>query len=952
MARYRSTGGLDDIMMDDGDVGFAGMNLRLPPWQLKPGELAMSSNGRIDGHWVPRRGVDVVTAESLAEGSPLRLPFWLVDAAAGGAEGAQGLVVSAASRVDDVVTLTVTGHGFAVGGGVASATVNPAAADNSVFFEAVQTGSAGNEISVEYVASVGDSDGILVDVAGDAVEVIFGNKASFNVSGLSGSLTFDGVTPCVFPQLTTGNPSAPGSQVWWTADFPTVSTGCAWLPGDGIWVLTFDDGVDYAQWYSADPTFYPDTITDWVPYSSNTGMPVLTAVGTTAQQVIDAVNDDAVASLLVTASASGPVTGAVAAVGPVMLSGGSSDPGAYLKLEGITAPTADPNAVWLMTPTDANTLTFDLPGAVGNETYTVTTARVLAEIDDFATGDVLAACIFSDPGSSNDESVFLAYGAQVKRVVLGTGTVTDIGLPSGETLDGEVNMVQAMDKVLIFRAGRVALEWQSGDTDFALVANGVYAQPQILSSNGSAISIVDGLVEFTVTGNTTIAVGDYITVYSATDTRFTGVVGERYFVVSISGSTLVRCYIPLPDSASGSNTVQIGKRVTIGGGFIHQPGFPWAIYFQRRLWGPYQYDWDVSLTPDAFNDREVRDELIASDILDSDTYDAIANQFRITGGAADHIVALHPFFDDTLLVFNRNSIHSVSGTVGSLADCSVRELTREIGCIARRSVVSQGNSVFFLSDNGIYGLAFADQYNLRGVERPLSENIQPYIDRISHELAGGAVGAYFNNRYWLAVPLDSVPRQGDAIGNNAVLVYNLLNSEWESVDTYGDPNFLITDLLIGSAGARNDIYAVTTLGGIHVLDKADEDYDNIATNFTTGGVQFAIDASLTTRGFMCGTMDRKRFSEMGAQVMGGSSQCDMSLTFSTDDPDATGSTVLASDTLGGNLAAADSADLRARIGGLRGYHGQITIARRIGRPQIRSVRVTGSSTNRATISQK
>ena len=605
-----------------------------------------------------------------------------------------------------------------------------------------------------------------------------------------------------------------------------------------------------------------------------------------------------------------------------------------------------------MTPTDANTLTFEIPGAAGNETYTTTTARVLAEIDDFATGDVLAACIFSDPGSNNDESVFLAYGTRVKRVALDTGTVTDIDLPTGETLDGEVSMIQAMDKVLLFRAGLVALEWQSGDTEFALVSSGPYTQPQVFTVTGTFVDVVSGLCVITGLSNSTVALGDTVTIYDSTDSRFTPFIGESYYVVAASG-TSISFYVPVADlSTISTNTLTIGKNVSVAGGFIHQPGFPWAIYFQRRLWGPYQYDWDVSLTPDAFSDRAVRDELIASDILDSDTYDAIANQFRITGGAADHIVSLHPFFDDTLLVLNRNSIHAVSGTVGSLVDCSVRELTREIGCIARRSVVSQGNSVFFLSDNGVYGLAFADQYNLRGVERPLSENIQPYIDRISHELASGAVGAYFNNRYWLAVPLDSAPRQGDAVGNNAVLVYNLLNNEWESIDTYGDPNFLITDLLIGSAGARNDIYAVTTLGGIHVLDKTDEDYDNIATNVLTGGVQFAIDSNLTTRGFMCSTMDRKRFSEMGVQMKGGSSQCDATLTFTTDDPDAAGSAVLASDTLGDNIDADDSADIRARIGGLRGYNGQLTIARRIGRPQIRSVRVTAASTNRATISQK
>ena len=76
------------------------------------------------------------------------------------------------------------------------------------------------------------------------------------------------------------------------------------------------------------------------------------------------------------------------------------------------------------------------------------------------------------------------------------------------------------------------------------------------------------------------------------------------------------------------------------------------------------------------------------------------------------------------------------------------------------------------------------------------------------------------------------------------------------------------------------------------------------------------------------------------------------MAFSTDDPDAAGTEILASDTLDENIDVEDSTDIRARAGGLRGYNGQITIERRIGRPQIRSVRTTGTTTNRATLSQK
>jgi hypothetical protein len=671
---------------------------------------------------------------------------------------------------------------------------------------------------------------------------------------------------------------------------------------------------------------------------------------TTGQAIVDLVNSTGVTSAIMTASnAEGSDgSGEIAAVPETFLFGSTSGAAAYLGIEGLGFVTTNPNGVRLVTPTGANTLTFPLTGA--NETYTASGDVVRSVIDDFATEELLGACLFSDPSSNNDESIFLAYGLEVKRVKLSDGTVTSIGLPGAETIDSEVHIVQAMDKVLIFRPGLVAMEWQTGDTDFALVPSGAYAQPQILESTAAAAA--SGLVTFTVVGNTTIAVGDWITIYSTTDARFTSFVGRQFECVSITSTTSVVLYMPIANSTSAASATQVGRRVSVGGGYIHQPGFPWAIYFQRRIWGPYQYSWDTTLTPDAFKDRNVRDELIAGDILDSDTFDAISNQFRITGGVADYLVSLHPFFDDTLLVFMRNSIHSISGTVGSLLDASVRELTREIGCVARKSVVSQGNSVFFLSDNGVYGLEFQDLYNLRGIERPLSENIQPLIDRISRDLASGAVAAYFDNRYWLAVPLDTLPRQGDATGNNAILVYNLLNREWESLDTFSDPAFIITDLLIGSAGARNDLYAVTHAGGIHILDSLDGAQDRIASSPSTGAQIFPIDSTMTSRGFMCQTMERKRFAEIGVQMKSGVDFSDVGVSFSSDDPDSAGSEVAASSTIGGYIEGGNTADIRSRIGGERGQNGSITVRRIAGRPQIRGVKVSATVSNRAVISQK
>jgi len=933
MPRYRTAGGLDDAVVDDGDIGFIGVNLRLPPWQLGAGILALSMNGRIDGDWRPRPGVDVVSEGSIITGSPLRLPFWLVDELG-------GAVVTAASRVGELVTLTVPAHGLPVGGdSAATVIVNPSGANNSVRYTAVVSGMGGSGISVTYTASAYVGGPLLATVEDKVITIFYSTTGALNVAGtLSDGLG----NPIVFPTLL-----GQGPDIW--RDPSNTQIQCE-KPFQDNWWLRYDDGIIFASWYSNDEVQRPDQITTWIPNGISVGSPVVSLAPNTAQQVINLVNTiDGFSSAgeLVVASPSGTVTGPVAAIGPIYLQGGSGG-ASYLGLEDVGGtPAVDPNGVWFMTPTDANTLEFEIANAMGGESYDVTGATVLSRIDDFSTGQVLGSCLYSDPSSNNDESIFLAYGNEVKRVALSDGSVTSIGLPGTETLDGEINMVQAMDKVLLFRAGKTGMEWVRGATDFTLVPSGPYTQPQILTANGSGISSSDGLVEFTVSGNVSINKGDYITIYGATDVRFSSLVGKQYQVESISGATIIRCYIPVPDSASGSNSVQIGRQVSVGGGFIFAPAFPWAIYFQRRIWGPYWYNYG---TP--FVDRNIRDELVASDILDTDTYDPLQNQFRITDGTADYIVALHPFYSDTLVVLNRNSLHAVVGTVGTLQDTSVRELTREIGCLARKSVVTQGNSIFFLSDNGVYWLEFLNDYNLRGTEKPLSEAIQPYIDRISQDLAPMAVGTYFNNRYWLAVPLDSAPKQGDAIGNNSILVFNLLNSQWESVDTFGDPNFLINNFIIGRSGQRNDLYAITSTGGIHAVDKTDMDFDRIATNAFTGTEEFPIDSKMTTRAYLNGTGERKRFADFGVQMKSGSSQVDIGMTFFTEDPDSDGNEVLASSTLLGiPLPPSETADLRARIGGLRGFNGSLNLRRVIGRPMIRGIKVSATTTNRETLSQ-
>jgi len=253
-----------------------------------------------------------------------------------------------------------------------------------------------------------------------------------------------------------------------------------------------------------------------------------------------------------------------------------------------------------------------------------------------------------------------------------------------------------------------------------------------------------------------------------------------------------------------------------------------------------------------------------------------------------------------------------------------------------------------------------NDYNLRGADEPISKNIQPYIDRINKDYADEAVGVLYNNRYYLAVPLDSAPGIGDARGNNSILVFNFLNKGWESLDTFGDSNFLIKNFVIGSADVRNNIYAVTANGGLHQLEAVDSSIDRLSVSNTSNLVVTpTINSILTTRGYDFKTMDRKRFTDAQVVMQNLAGETgEYSISFAAEDPDLSQFIGTTTDFLGGEVLApssaneAETAGIRCRLGGIRGYTGTMILTRTIGSPKVNSIKVSGSITNRQIISQK
>ena len=478
--------------------------------------------------------------------------------------------------------------------------------------------------------------------------------------------------------------------------------------------------------------------------------------------------------------------------------------------------------------------------------------------------------------------------------------------------------------------------------DFSKVANGTYTAPVYLTDTTTVAQ--DGVVTMDINSHG-LSAGDDLTIQSGTSpfdlfadqkVRVTGAPTVNQFTFNLEVANV---------SLGDSKTLTVNKPLAVGKGYIHQPAAPWGIVHERRLWMPYWYTSETNPT-----DRGIRDEIVASDIMDFDTVDVIGNQFRPSAGQSDYLVQLTPFTKDSLVVFNRKSIHLMSGISGSLADVSTNVVTTEIGCSARKSVVQVANQIMFLSDQGIYSVEFLDAYNLRGTGTPISETIQPFIDRINQDYVHLSCGVYFDNRYWLALPLDIVPGSGDATKLNTIIVYSFLNGGFESIDTVNSTEFAIRELIVAREGSQNALYLTTEEGGIHKVDGADG--GDVVSMSAGQAVPETIDvvSQCTTRQYDADTADRKMFSRSELHIKSSDQGLsDGDISFITEDPDSTSSATSISTLLGSTLPANEDSSIRLGVR-KRGFGIQTDFKPTAGRPFLRAVKIDARVTDRSTTS--
>ena len=269
------------------------------------------------------------------------------------------------------------------------------------------------------------------------------------------------------------------------------------------------------------------------------------------------------------------------------------------------------------------------------------------------------------------------------------------------------------------------------------------------------------------------------------------------------------------------------------------------------------------------------------------------DRFTINDGGNDSLVAITPWTLNEFVVFMRNSAFYANVGIGAVAsgepvptDSYVKSLVTDIGCIAKKSIVQAGGGIIFLSDNGIYMLQPSQASAVEGMRLltlslPLSAPIDDIIAKINVNAVSNSVAVYFNNRYYLAVPING------STTNNCVLVYNFINKNWESIDTY-QPGFDIKHLFVAKKGTSRKLFAVDTEQGVFQMEELFWDEytgqlgspkldiaNNVPKLDIASGQPVLSSASFTpnpivsqvkTRAYSFGSLNEKRYSSVSTEL--------------------------------------------------------------------------------------
>jgi hypothetical protein len=424
-----------------------------------------------------------------------------------------------------------------------------------------------------------------------------------------------------------------------------------------------------------------------------------------------------------------------------------------------------------------------------------------------------------------------------------TGTTDEIIDPTDN-----VSMVQAFDRLYLLREADTSQPGfeQKYTAAAGITVSGTVATVNVLAHGYSA----DSRVRIEGSSSAAFSGHEYQIASTATDS-FTIAVPTGT-TPDASANIKVRRVKP-PIYWSGDPTTGFVRTTAgipdVGISYRRMRSTAWASYINGRL-----------IVPDG------KQNVMLSDVYSPDVFDPFWASFRVGVGGDDRIMAVHAWVEGAFLVFCRKSIWlaevnqfpSTDGSAFSI-DTPVSKLTLltdEVGCSARQTIATAGQFIYFLSDAGVYRLDSKLDLKLRGETKPLSDPIANQLETLNADLIEYSVGLYFDNRYFLAVPLANATEN-----NNGVFIYNQLNEQWESQDIYG---FGVANFVVSNLNNRRRILISNRAGKLMLLDEVeagDQSPDAEADVITP------VPGRIVTRRYGMGTMSSKRFTRVLADAV-------------------------------------------------------------------------------------
>jgi hypothetical protein len=294
---------------------------------------------------------------------------------------------------------------------------------------------------------------------------------------------------------------------------------------------------------------------------------------------------------------------------------------------------------------------------------------------------------------------------------------------------------------------------------------------------------------------------------------------------------------PLYWDGNWSGTFAVVPNTSLPVTFESIPSSNQATFYQNRLW--------------VINGK---DNIAASDVLAFTDYDPLANEISTNTGNSDYLVATFPFGQNSLVAFKNKSIQLLQNVEGSLADVTTTEVTRQVGLIGINAVCSVGPDLAYASYGNINLLTLTATNNaLQHKTLPLSARIRKIMDRVNWEVGYKISMGYWNNKLYVALPLDN------SIFCNGVVVYNFITQTW-----YGEWNFsesmnmCIQGFQVLDYLGLQRLHAITEDGRIFVTDEGQNDI--------SGTTLAEISSELVTRAYMVQNLNhfqRRMFMDIG-----------------------------------------------------------------------------------------